>query len=390
MLKPGLLTRRELLLGTASVLVARRIARAQRTQLPPRPTFSAEVEVVNVLVTVRDKKGGIVKDLGKEEFTLSEDGRPQTITYFSRETDLPLAIGLLVDTTPSESTMLEAERRASISFLHRMLRPEKDTAFVMQYYDKVELLQGLTSSYGALEDALYRLESHGLADGGGGRGPGGQGVGRGKDPFGGRGSDPSGGRSPSRPPGRNGYEAVLADAIELGSREIGKSEQGRRALFILGDGDHIGERLEQAIAAAQQADALIYAIRIYDKDFGGGGRSGWGIQLPGVGWVGGAPGRGGGGGTQGGGSPKGGPDSGGGKQTLKELAKQTGGAYFEAGKKETLDDIYGIIEEELRSQYSLGYTPAPNALDGYRKIKVEVKRKGMVVRGREGYYPRGK
>jgi len=361
MLKPKILTRREILLSTASVVVGDRILRAQGTPRAQLPTFSVDVEVVNVFVTVHDKNGNIVKDLAKEEFTLSEDGRMQTIRYFSRESDLPLTIGLLVDTTPSESNMLDVERKASLAFLNRMLRPEKDTAFLIQYYYEIELLQDLTSSREKLEAALNRLQPHGFGNQSGGRGPG--------------------------PPGGPGaYETALADAVYLASDEIMKSQQGRKALFILGDGGHIGDRGEQAIAAAQQADTLIYSIRIYDKDFGpNNGVLGTLSRIPGIG----GPGRGPGGGPPNRG-PGGGMDHARGKENLQELSRQTGGAYFEVGKKETLDQIYSKIEEELRSQYNLGYTPDANALNGYRRIKITVQRKGMVVRGREGYYPHTK
>jgi len=172
-----------------------------------------------------------------------------------------------------------------------------------------------------------------------------------------------------------------------------KKQQGRKALFILGDGDHIGNREEMAIAAALRADTLIYAIRIYDKNFGGGG--GWRSlgQIPGMGGPdmgrggrGGGPGGGPGGGRGGRGSG-GGPNPADGKKNLQILSSRTGGAYFEVGKKETLERIYGKIEEELRSQYSLGYAPDASAQSGYRRIKIDVQKKGLVVQGREGYYP---
>jgi VWFA-related protein len=380
--KPTLLTRRELLLGTASVVVGNRILHAAGIERQQLPKFSAETEVVEVFVTVRDKKGGIVKDLAKEEFALSEDGRPQTISYFSRESDLPLTVGLLVDTTPSESNMLDVERRASLAFLDRMLRPEKDAAFLIQYSYETEVLQGLTSSREELEAALDRLRTHGFGNQGGGRGAG---------PAGGSGGGPQGGRGQGPPGGASGFETALADAITLASEQFMMSQPGRKAILILGDGDHIGNRGKEAIAAAQRADTLIYSIRIYDKEFGANsGGSGKVIRIPGIGTIGiglgGGPG-GQGGGPGGPGGPGGGMNQASGKGNLQELSKKTGGAYFEVGKKETLDEIYAAIEEELRSQYSLGYTPGPDAQPGYRRVKVEVQRKGMVVRGREGYYP---
>jgi VWFA-related protein len=352
---------------------------AQEVPSAGNPDFSVDVKVVNVFVSVRDKKGNIVKDLTRDDFVLEEDGRPQSLQYFSRENDLPLTIGLIVDTTPSESNMMEALRAASLAFLDNMLRPGKDNAFIIQFNTEVELLQDLTSSREKLQKALDLLESHGF--GNAGRAGGGSGSG-----------------GPGRR-GSGGYaSSILADAIYLASDEIMKPQQGRKALIIFGDGDHIGAREAEAITAAQKADTLIYAIRIYDKNFGsGGGRGnsstipsmgGPGIGFPGGGGPGGYPGGGGGrGGYPGGaGGPGGGPGMSDGKRNLQTLSNKTGGAYFEVGRKETLQQIYSKIEEELRSQYSLGYIPDDRARTGYRKIQVSAKRKGLIVHGREGYY----
>jgi hypothetical protein len=109
------------------------------------PTFSSDVKVVNVLATVRNKQGKIVQNLTKDDFTLEEDGRPQTIRYFARETDLPLTMGLLVDTSGSQRRVLGAESRASYQFLKQVVREDKDMAFIIHFDREVELLQDLTS-----------------------------------------------------------------------------------------------------------------------------------------------------------------------------------------------------------------------------------------------------
>jgi VWFA-related protein len=351
------LTRREMLFCAASMIIGQRVIHSQEIPRAASPNFSVNVEVVNVFVTVRDKKGKIVNDLMREDFTLGEDGRMQIIRYFSRESDLPLTIGLIVDTTPSESNMLEEERNASRIFLNSLIRAGTDNAFLIQFGNEVELLQDLTSSREKLERALNRLERHEMGAGGTGRG--------------GR-----GGLGPN--------STVLADSVYLASDEIMKPQQGRKALIILGDGDHIGDRMEMAITAAQQADTIIYAIRIYDRNFGGGGGGLIGVI--------GMPPMGGPRGGRAGGSGPGGPVPGGnrglsdGKDNLKKLSGQTGGRYFEATKKETLEEIYRQIEEDLRSQYNLGYTPDDSARKGYRRIKISVQKKGLVVHGREGYY----
>jgi VWFA-related protein len=378
-------TRREVLASAAAMVAGHGILRGQEAPRQQLPTFSAEAEIVHVLASVRDKKGRIVKDLSAEEFALKEDGRLQTVKYFSREADLPLTIGLLVDTTPSESNMLDEERAASMAFLNRMLRPGRDAAFVIQYHSQVELLQGPTSSREALETALDRLQAHDLPSPGGGRGPRPPAAG-----TSGRGGQGPGGSASGPGGGPNAYETVLADAVCFAADDIMASQAGRKAILILGDGAHVGNRADRAITAAQQADTLIYAIRIYDKSFGEG--RGLSISVGGVpvlgGWGRGGPGRGGVGGAPMPGRPGAGGDHARGKENLEHLSEETGGAYYEVGKKQTLDEIYGQIEEELRSQYSLGYVPDEHAGTGFRRITIEVKRKGLTARGRQGYYAR--
>src|SRR5208337_166985 len=150
--------------------------------------ITAHVKVVNVLATVRDKKGAIVRDLNQNDFELKEDDRPQTIRYFSHETDLPLTLGLLVDTSLSQRRVLGEERDASATFLDQVLRVDKDQAFVIHFDREVELLQDLTSSRQKLQAALGLLqvpqrseEDRGDSpDSGQGQGGGGRGGGRGR------------------------------------------------------------------------------------------------------------------------------------------------------------------------------------------------------------------
>ena len=147
-----LISRRRLLASLASIIPAVRLLQGQQ------PTFTSEVKVVNLLATVRDKKGQIINNLTKNDFLLEEDGRPQTIQYFSQESDLPLTLGLLVDTSLSQLRVLGAERSASYRFLEQVLREDKDQAFVIHFDREVELLQDLTSSRAKLEAALKLLE----------------------------------------------------------------------------------------------------------------------------------------------------------------------------------------------------------------------------------------
>jgi len=120
-------------------------------------TFSSEVKVVTLFAAVRNAAGQSVSNLSREDFSLEEDGRPQNIRYFARESDLALTIGLLVDTSRSELHVLETERRASFDFLDKVLRPDRDRAFVAHFDMRFGVLQGLTSSRKELADALGRL-----------------------------------------------------------------------------------------------------------------------------------------------------------------------------------------------------------------------------------------
>jgi len=338
-------------------------------QNDPSSTFSADVNVVNVFATVRDKDGKIISDLTRGDFTLLEDGRPQAIRYFTRQSDLPMIVGLLIDTSGSERRMLGTERDATRTFLEQVLRPEKDKAFLIHFDHEVELLEDVTSSRERLEKALEslqgsprlkRADNYSAAGGGqtwpgggGGGWPGG-GQGRGR----GRGGGAGGGQGHS---GRMG--TALYDAVYLASDEILKKQTGRKALILLTDGEDSGSKisLAEAISSCERAETMAYSVRIADDEIGsmrGFGGQGRGMQR-----------------TDG-------------KKILQQMSRSTGGAYFEVSKKKSVDQIYSQIEEELRNQYSLGYSsdrPADDA--GLRKIALTVKRKGLVVQSRDGYYP---
>jgi VWFA-related protein len=333
----------------------------------PASTVSVQVNVVNVLATVRDKHGKIVNDLTKDDFVMAEDGRPQTIRYFAKESDLPLTLGLLVDTSLSQRRVLDQERSASHGFLDQMLRVDKDQAFVIHFDREVELLQDLTSSRDKLEVALEQLQTPQLTQTSG------------NDPSN---PDPNSGRGSRR---MGGGGTLLYDAVYLASDELMKKQQGRKALVVLSDGvDHGSkETLESAIATAQRSDTVVYSILFKDDEREGGGGFGGPRIGMGGGGMGGGMGRRGGGGGYPRSEPR--PD---GKKVLERISKETGGRMFEVSKKDPIDQIYDQIEEELRSQYSLGYTPdrAANAGPLYRKIQLTTKQNGLVVQTRDGYY----
>ena len=342
------------------------------SQTQQKPDISVDVKLVNVLATVRNKKGEIVRNLTKDDFTLEEDGRPQTIQYFSQESDLPLTLGLLVDTSMSQRSVLGQERTASYSFFDHILREDKDKAFLIHFDHEVELLEDLTSSRQKLESALELIENPERDSSGGGYG-GGQGGG------GGRGHGRGGGGG-----------TLLYDAVYLASNEIMKKQQGRKALIVLTDGvDHGSkESLETAIESAQRADTLVYSILFSGEERGSGG-GGFGGPRMGGGWPGGGGGGGGwpggGGGRHGGGGPRG--ETVDGKKVLQRLSRETGAQMYEVSKKESIEEIYARIEEELRHQYSIGYTPDhSNAGAGYHKIHLAAKQKDLIVQARDGYY----
>jgi len=338
----------------------------QPPQQAPQAKIAVEVKIVSILATVRDKHGKIIPNLTKDDFAVEEDGRPQTVNYFESESDLALRLGLLVDTSLSQRRVLEQERSASYSFLDHLLREDKDLAFVIHFDREVELLQDFTPSRPKLQAALQKLEapqSDSDSRSGGGSG-------------GGRSGGGDGGQS-SR---HRGGGTLLYDSIYLASEELMGKQQGRKALIILSDGVDRGskETLADAIESAQRANTVVYSILFKDDEgYGHGGGYGGG----------GGMGPYGGGGRHGGGGRRypqeNRPDGG---KILQQISKASGGRLFEASKKDTADKIYAQIEEELRNQYSLGYTPEKNAGPGYHKILLTTKQKELVVQARDGYY----
>ena len=352
------------LAGCATSLAQHATTSQDANPSQPATTVAVDVKVVNVLANVRDKHGRIVPNLTKEDFTLEEDGRPVTIRYFAKETDLPLTLGMLVDTSLSQRRVLDQERTASKSFLDQVLR-EKDTAFVIHFDREVELLQDLTSSLPKLEAALELLRTPTMNDAD--SSPDSSGSGSGQAGAGRRRGTHHGG-------------TLLYDAVYLASNELMLKQQGRKALIILSDGVDRGskESLESAIASAQHADTLVYSVLFEDDeaygDHGGFGHAGMGRGgMGGPGW------------------PGGGrrypqeerPD---GKKVLERISRETGGNFFKTSKKEPIEAIYSSIQEELRNQYSLGFTPDKTDPAGYHKILLTTRQKDNTVQTRDGFY----
>jgi VWFA-related protein len=281
--------------------------------------FSTGVDLVTLLATVRDSQGLLAKNLGRDDFVLEEDGVPQTIRYFARESDLPLTIGLLVDTSNSQLHVLEPERRASYTFLEQVIREDRDRAFVAHFDFRVEVLQGFSSSRKDLAAALGEL------------------------------------KVPSR------FGTLLYDAIRDCSENQTRMRMGRKAFILLSDGgDHRSKTsLGTAIEYAQRADTIIYSILFAEPPSPSRPFRSAVLAMD---------------------RPRG-------RKVMRRLAAETGGAFFEVTKEDPIEKIYAAIEETLRNQYSLGYTPEPKGASGrYHKIKLMAKRPGLVVQTREGYY----
>ncbi len=311
---------------TLSTMLAAGLALAQ--QPPETPTIKVEVNVVNIMCSVRDSRNALVPSLGKDDFLVSEEGKPQEIRYFERETDLPLTLGLLVDVSASQRNLIQTEKRAAEAFFGSVLH-NKDLAFLISFGEQAELLQDYTSSVVLLRDGLDQLKL----------------------------SAPP--PTPMPGPVPTVYQprgTILFDAVYLAAHDQLRAQVGRKAIVIITDGVDQGSRLKlaDAIEAAQKADAIVYSIYYVDPSAYGGG--GWLMYTPGSG-------------------------------DLKRMSEETGGRMFEVGRKNTLEDIFRQIQEEMRSQYAIGYVSSNPSKDGaYRRVDVRTKQKGLKVQARKGYY----
>jgi len=374
----------------ACLFLASRLPAQQKPSAPDQtptstaPTLSVDARLVNLPVVVRDKKGALIQNLTKDDFVLQVDSKPQTIRYFDKDTNLPLTLGLLVDTSLSQRDVIDEERTASSTFLDQMMTTPKDKAFVMQFARQTELLQDITSSRPLLQAALREIDTPG------------KGTSAASD-------DNNNGGGGGR---RRGGGTVLFDALFLASDELMSKQTGRKAIIILSDGGDNGskETFEKSIEAAQRADTIIYAIYFKGEQphqdypqhgghgggYPGGGYPGGGYPgggYPGGGYPGGGyPGGGNGGGNNGGTYPNR-PSSIEGKKNLERMARETGGRLFEVKKSQNVAQIYTQIAEELRAQYRLGYTPSQDAASsGYHQIDLSLHQKGLLIQTRDGYY----
>jgi len=288
-------------------------------------TFHTEVHLVTLTFSVHDANGKAVPGLTENDFHITEDGVPQKIASFSRESELPLKIGLLVDVSDSQSKFLKRHIQDVEAFLHEILRPQ-DAAFALCFGDHLRLTSDLTASPATIIDGLQRFDKHG-------------------DSLTELNPDPT----------RSGGTALF-DAVHSSIQEkLANAPASRRVLILFTDGEENSSAHDEvdAIAAAQSADTLIYAVRyteIHHGKLSAANRQG--------------------------------------AANLLHLTTQTGGIDFD-GLHTNLSEAFHQIAEELRSQYSIGYYSTNKNNDGsFRKVAIESVQSGLAVRARAGYYTR--
>jgi len=298
-------------------------------QRPDETTIRREVKLVDLIVTVVNRRQKLITDLQKEDFTVSEDGVQQEIHYFGRQTDLPLRVGMLLDTSNSIRDRMKFEQEAAIDFLYNVIRRKKDQAFLMVFDNEPSIIQEFTDELGTLRDVILRQRAGG---------------------------------------GTALYDAIYAACKErLGNPPLptGESPEVRRVLVVISDGDDnlSSHSRGEAIEMAQRGGVVIYAIStstqwvsaIEEKDPAKRSNRKYHMEAS--------------------------------DKVLEQLAEETGGRAFFPYRVDDLAQSFLDIGDELRSQYSLAYVPANKSADGkFRRIQIRVNRKGLIVRTRKGYF----
>lgn len=236
MLKSSRSSRRSFITAATAALGSFALSARAQQPVEAEAVFSSDTAVVNILANIRNRRGELVKDLTKDDFTLLENGHPQTLRYFARESDLPLVLGLLIDTSGSQQRVLDAERGGAMRFLDQVLRENKDRVFIEQFDTFIRPRATLTSSRAKLNDALAFVDTQTI-----------------------------------REMRSAGAETLLFDAVAQASEEIMKPLTGRKALLVLTDGDDNGSQktLSEAIESAHRGGAMVYSILYADSSAGG-------------------------------------------------------------------------------------------------------------------------
>src|SRR5580693_6416822 len=294
----------------------------------PTETLKVNVNVVQLFFNVKDKHGTLIPNLNKADFDIQEDSKPQTIKYFTAESNLPLTLGILIDASGSQRNVIDMEKEVGGAFLKQVLT-DKDEAYVISFDISVDLLQDFTRDVHRLQAALNKAKVNVDYSSGGIPGMGGGPV-----------------------PQHNSPGTLLYDAVYLSAHDMLSKEVGRKAMILLTDGQDEGSKLkiQDAIEAAQKSDSIVYVLLCADRGFYGGfGYSG--------------------------------------ESEMHKLTEQTGGRVINVGNKfDKLRDAFDQIAAELRSQYNIGYTPTNAAMDGsYRKLEIKNKQ-NYKIQSRAGYY----
>ena len=305
-------------------------ATQQQPQRQDQGRITTTVNLVDVLFTVLNRRNKLVPDLERDDFKILDDNHQQTIRYFSRQTDLPLRIGMLMDTSNSIRDRLKFEQDAAVSFLYSVIRRNKDQSFVMTFDDEPNVLQGFTDDAGLLRDQIVSTRAGG---------------------------------------GTAVYDAIYeACEKQLSHPPRPPGDQPdvvRRVMILISDGeDNLSTHTRaEAIEMAQRYSVVIYTISTSTQ---------W-IQLSQT-------------------DPEKLANRKThlteGDKILEDLAEETGGRAFFPYHVDDLDQSFQDIGDELRNQYSLAYIPTNYVLDGkYHKIRIEVpEHKGYQVRARRGYF----
>jgi Ca-activated chloride channel family protein len=328
------------LLFSGIIALAQNATQQQEAAPPPPPasdtaTISVRTSIVAITALVRDKKGELIRNLEKDQFKVKEDGKPVNIRYFDKDSDLPLQIGLLIDTSGSQKKFFEEERRASNTFLESMLTRPQDQAYIVRFDYRVLLLQPMTPDLNKLKQSLTLLEKNFPSK---------------------EGLDPKKGTR-------------LYDALCTTTKNVANRERGRRAIIILTDGEDNGSTgdMEGAISCAQRADTAIYTVLYTDKRDPP-------IDIEAEKLIRATKGV----------TSRARPITG--RAVMDPISYQSGGRLFIVDKSYPVEKIFQQIELDMRMQYRLGYTPAPSKPGSYHKLEVSSKDNKYVIQARVGYY----
>jgi VWFA-related protein len=306
-----------------------------------KPTVKSDVDLVSVYFTARDSHKRLLDDLEQSQFTVREDGKPQPIKFFSHHSDVPLNVGILLDTGTSTPSTLALEADATSMFVQKVVRPS-DLAFLVSYANRVETLQVPTSDVALLKEQAQTVRSTAPVE---------VSLPASRMPM----PDPRHPMPGVPIPQRNrDRQARLYDAVRSSVFHFLKQETGRKALLIvaLSDDQHSESNLEDALIALQQSDVIAYVVQVSDGPHDD--CDVFHIFAEGH---------------------------------LRKLAEETGGRVIEARGMNKIPEAFEQISDELHHQYSLGYYPENARWDGrFRKIEIIPRTGDVRVTARKGYY----